>query len=74
MKKLTLLFGIIAPITLCLALYNRKKANPSLALAAEILGNTATRLGGSLKRTIALKGILSFLGVTLVSCLCKKAV
>ena len=74
MKKTTLLFGITALISLSLALYNKKRQNPSLVLAAKLLGGTVARLGCSLKKAIALKGIASFLGVTLVSLLCKKAV
>ncbi len=74
MKKSTLFFLITAVVTLSLTLYNKRKPNPSLALAAKLLGGTVARLGCSLKKAIALKGIASFLGVTLVSLLCKKAV
>ncbi len=74
MKKSTVFFILTALVTFALALYNKNKQNPSLSLAAILLGNTAARLASSLKRAIAIKGIFSFLGVTLLSCLCKKAV
>ncbi len=74
MKKSTIFFLLTALVTLSLTLYNKRKPNPSLALAANVLGATATRLGHSLKKAIALKGILSFAGVWLVSFLCNRIV
>ena len=72
MKKSTIIFMLTALVALSLTLYTKRKPNPSLSLTATLLGNTAARLGSSLKRAIAIKGIASFFGVTLLSCLCKK--
>lgn len=74
MKKIGIFFAVTAGIALLCSFLGKKRENSFLALTAKLLGGTAVCLGKRLKRRIAVRSILSFLGVTLLSAVCKKAV
>ena len=74
MKKSTIFFMITATVCLGLSLYNKRRATPTTVLAGQLCATAVNRLSAPLQKAILVKGALSFLGVWLLTALCKKSV
>ena len=74
MKRTTLFFIVGTALTLGLALYNKKRQNPTLMVAQGVTANLTNHLAAALQKAILLKAVFAFGAVTIGKVLCKKTV